>query len=224
MKNKILIALCGLLFLNNYNLEAKDIQKVEEWKIQNDPYYKHKKSQFEVLMINSKYTTMMLGDSITDEGRWDKLLNNNSVQNRGISGDTTSGVLDRLSTVSPSIKQVFIMIGVNDIMRGKSENEVFENYKKIIKFFEEKNIKVHIQSTLYIGETRKQSFNPKIEKLNEKLKDFAQNNNNIDFIDLNPIFAPNKVLKSEFTTDDLHLNGKAYTLWVKEIEKYIDLL
>lgn len=219
MKNKILIALCGLLFLNNYNLEAKEIQKVEEWKIQNDPYYKHKKSQFEVLMNNSRYTTMMLGDSITDEGRWDELLNNNTVQNRGISGDTTSGVLDRLSTVSPSIKQVFIMIGVNDIMRGKSENEVFENYKKIIKFFEEKNIKVHIQSTLYIGETRKQNFNPKIEKLNEKLKDFAQNNN-IDFIDLNPIFAPNKVLKSEFTTDDLHLNGKAYTLWVKEIEKY----
>jgi lysophospholipase L1-like esterase len=104
-------------------------------------------------------------------------------------------------------------------MRGKSENEVFENYKKIIKFFEEKNIKVHIQSTLYIGETRKQNFNLRIEKLNEKLKDFAQNNN-IDFIDLNPIFAPNKVLKPEFTTDDLHLNGKAYTLWVKEIEKY----
>lgn len=221
MKNKILIALCGLLFLNNYNLEAKDIQKVEEWKIQNDPYYKHKKSQFEVLMNNSKYTTMMLGDSITDEGRWDELLNNNSVQNRGISGDTTSGVLDRLSTVSPSIKQVFIMIGVNDIMRGKSENEVFENYQKIIKFFQEKDIKIYIQSTLYIGETRKQDFNPKIEKLNQKLKGFAKNNS-IDFIDLNPIFAPNKVLKSDFTSDDLHLNGKAYTLWVKEIRKYID--
>lgn len=219
MKIKLLLP----LLIGVIMLEASDIKKENPkeqiWKIQNDPYYKHKKSQFEVLMNNSKYTTMMLGDSITDEGRWDELLNNNTVQNRGISGDTTSGVLDRLSTVSPSIKQVFIMIGVNDIMRGKSENEVFENYKKIIKFFEEKNIKVHIQSTLYIGETRKQSFNPKIEKLNEKLKDFAQNNN-IDFIDLNPIFAPNKVLKPEFTTDDLHLNGKAYTLWVKEIEKY----
>ena len=32
----------------------------------NDPYYKHKKSQFEMLM-KWKYTTMMLGDSITDE-------------------------------------------------------------------------------------------------------------------------------------------------------------
>lgn len=189
-----------------------------EWKIQNDPYYKHKVSQFEMLKDKNEAKIMMLGDSITDEGEWSELWGE-VVQNRGISGDTTSGVLDRLSTVSPSIKQVFIMIGVNDIMRGKSENEVFENYKKIIKFFEEKNIKVHIQSTLYIGETRKQNFNPKIEKLNEKLKDFAQNNN-IDFIDLNPIFAPNKVLKSEFTTDDLHLNGKAYTLWVKEIEKY----
>lgn len=218
MKNKIFLALCGTIFLTGCSF--KEV-KTQEWKIQNDPYYKHKKSQFEVLMNNSKYTTMMLGDSITDEGRWEELLNSNIVQNRGISGDTTSGVLDRLSTVSPSIKQVFIMIGVNDIMRGKEANEVFENYKKIIKFFQEKNIKIYIQSTLYIGETRKQNFNSKIEELNSKLEFFAKNNQ-ITFINLNPIFAPNKVLKQEFTTDDLHLNGKAYTLWVNEIKKYID--
>ena len=98
-----------------------------EWKIQNDPYYKHKVSQFEMLKDKNEAKIMMLGDSITDEGEWSELWGE-VVQNRGISGDTTSGVLDRLSTVSPSIKQVFIMIGVNDIMRGKSENEVFENY------------------------------------------------------------------------------------------------
>lgn len=191
----------------------------QAWMIQDDPYYKHRKSQFEQLMNNEKYETMMLGDSITDEGQWDELLNNSKVQNRGISGDTTDGVIDRLNSVSKGIKQVFIMIGVNDIMRGKEAHEVYANYLKIIQTFKDKNIKVHIQSTLYIGESRMVNFNPKIEELNKKLEKFASENQ-IPFINLNPIFAPQKVLKKEFTSDDLHLNGTAYKLWTEQIKKY----
>jgi lysophospholipase L1-like esterase len=172
-----------------------------------------------MLSQNTKYTTVMLGDSITDEGQWDELLDNPLVQNRGISGDTTQGVLQRLDSTNKSIKQVFIMIGVNDIMRGKEAAEVYLNYLKIIKFFQDRNIKVYIQSTLFIGEKRAENFNPKIEELNKKLEAFAKENS-ITFINLNPIFAPNKMLKKEFTFDDLHLNGAAYKLWAQEIKKY----
>ena len=217
MKIKLLSALLATIILSGCSL--KEEVKVQDWKIQNDPYYKHRKSQFEQLMNNEKYETMMLGDSITDEGQWDELLNNNKVQNRGISGDTTDGVLDRLNSVNKNIKQVFIMIGVNDIMRGKSVDEIYANYLKIIQIFKEKNIKIHIQSTLYIGETRKADFNPKVEELNKRLEKYASENK-ITFINLNPIFAPNKVLKKEFTFDDLHLNGIAYKLWTQEIKKY----
>lgn len=192
---------------------------LQAWTIEEDPYYKHKKSQFEVLMKNDKYTTMMLGDSITDEAQWDELLNIDTIQNRGISGDTTQGVLARLNSVSKNIEKVFIMIGVNDIMRGKEVNEVYSNYLKIIKFFQEKNIKVYIQSTLFIGEKRAGNFNIKVEDLNKRLESFA-NKNSIEFINLNKIFAPNKMLKQEFTFDDLHLNGSAYKLWAQEIKKY----
>lgn len=87
MKKIIFILIAGVMML-------------KAWTIQNDPYYKHKKSQFEELTQNDKYKTMMLGDSITDEGRWDELLNINTVQNRGISGDTTSGVLERLDSIN----------------------------------------------------------------------------------------------------------------------------
>ncbi len=191
----------------------------QAWMIQDDPYYKHRKSQFEQLMNNERYETMMLGDSITDEGQWDELLNNTKVQNRGISGDTTDGVLDRLNSVSKGIKQVFIMIGVNDIMRGREVDEIFANYLKIIQTFKDKNIKVYIQSTLYIGESRKENFNPKVEELDKRLEKYASENQ-ITFINLNPIFAPQKVLKKEFTSDDLHLNGSAYKLWAEQIKKY----
>lgn len=192
----------------------------QAWMIQDDPYYKHRKSQFEQLMNNERYETMMLGDSITDEGQWDELLDNTKVQNRGISGDTTDGVLDRLNSISKGIKQVFIMIGVNDIMRGKEVDEVYANYLKIIQTFKDKNIKVYIQSTLYIGESRKANFNPKIEELDARLEKYASENQ-ITFINLNPIFAPQKVLKKEFTSDDLHLNGTAYKLWTEQIRKYL---
>ena len=206
MKKIFIILLTAMVMLN-------------AWTIQDDPYYKHKKSQFQMLSQNTKYTTVMLGDSITDEGQWDELLDNPLVQNRGISGDTTDGVLERLDSINKNIKQVFIMIGVNDIMRGKEVDEVYSNYLKIIKFFQDRNIKVYIQSTLFIGERRAENFNIKVENLDKRLEKYAKENN-ITFINLNPIFAPNKILKKEFTFDDLHLNGTAYKLWAQEIKKY----
>lgn len=215
MKNKLLITFfIGIFFVTS---NADEVKKSEEWKIQNDPYYKHKVSQFEMLKDRNNMEIMMLGDSITDEAEWSELWGK-VVQNRGISGDTTSGVLDRLYTLNPNTKRVFIMIGVNDIMRGVSEDVVFENYKKILKFFQDKNIEVVIQSTLYIGESRKQNFNTKIEKLNQNLEEFAKSNK-IVFINLNPIFAPQKTLLKNFTKDDLHLNADAYKLWIETLKK-----
>ena len=127
MKIRLLMS----LLMGAIMLEATEIKKEEPkeqvWKIQNDPYYKHRKSQFEVLALNEKYKTIMLGDSITDEGQWDELLNNDTIENRGISGDTIDGVLDRLDTINKNIEKVFIMIGVNDIMRGKSVDEIYAN-------------------------------------------------------------------------------------------------
>jgi len=216
VKVKLLITVfIGIFFVA---CSAKnEVGKNEEWKIQNDPYYKHKVSQFEMLKDRNNIEIMMLGDSITDEGEWSELWGK-VVQNRGISGDTTTGVLDRLYTLNPNTKRVFIMIGVNDIMRGVSEDIVFENYKKILKFFQDKNIEVIIQSTLYIGDSRKQNFNVKIEKLNQNLEEFAKSNK-IVFINLNPIFAPQKTLLKSFTKDDLHLNADAYKLWIETLKK-----
>ena len=215
MKVKLLITVfIGIFFVA---CSANEVKKSEEWKIQNDPYYIHKVSQFEMLKDRNNIEIMMLGDSITDEGEWSELWGK-VVQNRGISGDTTTGVLDRLYTLNPNTKRVFIMIGVNDIMRGVSEDIVFENYKKILKFFQDKNIEVIIQSTLYIGESRKQNFNVKIEKLNQNLEEFAKSNK-IVFINLNPIFAPQKTLLKSFTKDDLHLNADAYKLWIETLKK-----
>ena len=187
------------------------------------PYYLSKVSQFSELKGSDKFSIVMIGDSITDGAEWYELLKNNEVQNRGIGGDTTKGILDRLDTINKSIKKAFIMIGINDIGRYKRVDEIYNNYIKILEDLEKKDIKVYIQSVLYVGKNFENSdyINDKVKNLNKKLEQIAKNKN-IDFIDLNSIFAPNDYLEKIYTDDEIHLNGKAYILWANEILKYIE--
>ncbi|MDD2508081.1 MAG: GDSL-type esterase/lipase family protein [Aliarcobacter skirrowii] len=187
------------------------------------PYYLSKVSQFNELKNNDKFSIVMIGDSITDGAEWYELLKNNEVQNRGIGGDTTNGVLDRLNTINKSIKKAFLMIGINDIAGYKTVDEIYNNYVKILEDLERKDIKVYIQSVLYVGKNYPNSdyFNKEAKNLNKKLEQIAKDKK-IDFIDLNSIFAPNNYLEKIYTDDEIHLNGKAYILWANEILKYIE--
>ena len=67
---------------------------------------------------------VFLGDSITEAGEdWNKYFNTQNIVNRGISGDTTEGVLARLSEIyyyKPLA--VFLLIGINDIFNTDSPN------------------------------------------------------------------------------------------------------
>jgi hypothetical protein len=47
-----------------------------------------------------KGKVIMLGNSITEGGNWKKLLKDSTVINRGISGDVTFGVINRLMILS----------------------------------------------------------------------------------------------------------------------------
>ena len=160
------------------------------------PYYLSKVSQFSELKGSDKFSIVMIGDSITDGAEWYELLKNNEVQNRGIGGDTTKGILDRLDTINKSIKKAFIMIGINDIAGYKRVDEIYNNYIKILEDLERKDIKVYIQSVLYVGKNYPNSdyFNKEVKNLNKKLEQIAKDKK-IDFIDLNSIFAPNDYLE-----------------------------
>ena len=186
-------------------------------------YYLSKVSQFNELKDSDKFSIVMIGDSITDGAEWYELLKNNEVQNRGIGGDTTKGILDRLDTINKSIKKAFIMIGINDIYRYETTDEIYENYLKIIDNLEKKGIKVYIQSVLYVEKNYLKSkyANEEVFKLNNKLKKLSEHKE-LTFIDLNSILAPNSYLESIYTDDGIHLNPKAHILWANEILKYIE--
>lgn len=184
-------------------------------------FYVHKKSLYEILRANSTYKIAMLGDSITDWGEWNELFDRNDIINRGISGDSTDGVLKRIDGINSSVSKVFIMIGINDLSKGKSVTYVFNNYKKIVTLLKEKNMQPIIQSTLFVDPVKNHRVkNSDVEQLNNQLKKYAMENDLL-YIDLNIKLSKDKKLRSDYSYDGLHLNGDGYKAWKEVLEPYL---
>mgnify|MGYP006140392103 FL=1 len=62
------------------------------------PYYLKRVAYFEALP-EKKNAIVFLGNSITEVGQWSELFTDPNIINRGISGDVTYGVLNRLPFV-----------------------------------------------------------------------------------------------------------------------------
>lgn len=83
-------------------------------------YYYQRATLFEQLPVNAD-DILFVGNSITDGGEWGELFQNPRVKNRGISGDTTWGVYDRLSVLTQGKPaQIFLLIGINNVPQGES--------------------------------------------------------------------------------------------------------
>lgn len=182
------------------------------------PYYYGKKSFFEV--NGKEYPIVMVGDSITDQAEWNELLQQGGIANRGIGGDTTEGVLLRMDSIySTGAKKTFMMMGINDITHSKDVDLVFDNYTKALRLLSVKGMNPHIQSTLLAGKSM-EKYNVEVLRLNEKLMSYAKENN-IPYINLNALLSIDGALADEYTTDGVHLNGKAYAVWGEAIAPYM---
>ena len=205
-----------------YDKAAEDL---EAWNKALKAYYYHRKEHFESLP-NTEHEIIFLGNSITDQGEWFELFENPNIKNRGIGGDVTDGILERLDEVVESKPdKVFIMIGTNDLSFGKSVDYIIENYNKIIDGISGKSpdTKIYVESVLptddAIHYTRK---NSEIMQINERLEELARIKNCI-YIDLFSHFAtPGNKLNPGYSLDGLHLNGKGYQQWKKLIENYVN--
>ncbi|MEG1608785.1 MAG: GDSL-type esterase/lipase family protein, partial [Clostridia bacterium] len=83
--------------------------------------------------------TVFVGDSITFGYNLDKFFPNKDYINRGISGDITVGVLERLDSTIFALKpkRIIMLIGTNDIGVRYPEKITFENYESIVKKIKE---------------------------------------------------------------------------------------
>ncbi len=203
---------------------------ISSYSQQYSEHYNERKALFETT-VDTENEIIFLGNSITEGGDWKVLFPNQNVINRGISGDTTDGILFRLDEITSSKpKKIFILIGTNDLARGKSIDYVLNNSKILLEKIkaDSKETKIYLQSVLPYNPNVGDKFSSHKSKqqdvlvLNKKLKKLARKQE-AKFLNIHKNFRNKKgELKADLTYDGLHLNKNGYIFWAKIIKKHVN--
>ncbi|MCH2061973.1 MAG: GDSL-type esterase/lipase family protein [Verrucomicrobiales bacterium] len=167
---------------------------------------------------------VFLGDSIT-QGWGDNFrghFKGIKVANRGISGDTTRGVLIRLKedVLSLNPKGVVILIGTNDLEENASPEVIAGNLQLIIGALKKHNSKMPIIlcSTFPSSATKKRPAD-QIKKVNQLYFTAVKGDPQVTVLDTWLLFADAKgdAKKAEFP-DLLHPNQVGYDKWAAALQ------
>lgn len=191
-------------------------------------FYMQRSSLFNKLSITSK-DIVFIGNSITNGAEWNELFPQKRVKNRGISGDTSEGVFDRLdAVVKGKPAKIFILIGVNDISREIKVETIVLNMKRIVEKIQKESpkTKIYIQSILPVNpdfEMFKGHMKPElIKEINQFYQNIAQEYK-VNYIDLYSHFLEDGTdkMNKKYTNDGLHLLGEGYLLWREIVKPYL---
>ncbi|SHE50208.1 Lysophospholipase L1 [Mariniphaga anaerophila] len=193
-------------------------------------FYYQRASMFEKLSVDST-DIVFIGNSITNFGEWSELLNNSHVKNRGISGDRTTGLYNRLHTILPgNPMKIFLMIGINDLEHGASVDSVVQGIIHIAERIrnESSQTELYVQSILPVNDKlgkfpKHTSKGIEIIEINKRIKSYCQKNR-IMYIDLYSRFKneDDERMNQKYTNDGLHLKGSGYLLWSSIIREFIE--
>jgi lysophospholipase L1-like esterase len=162
----------------------------------------------------SNRLTVLLGDSLSLWYPPEQLASDRFWLNQGISGDTTAGVLRRLSAFSQTRPNtIHIMLGINDLRRGASDAEVINNLRLIMQTLRQQ----HPQAQIFVHSilpTRLAAIsNDRITHINQSLAYIAKQEQ-VNFLELGSYFTDEYgSLRRDLTTDGLHLSPRGYAMW-----------
>lgn len=186
-------------------------------------------------ILNNEYAlknqTVLLGDSITDFFNWYELFydfsksSGQAVYNRGISGDTTDRLLERLqeNVLNIEPKNIVLLIGTNDIGRGLPLSMSVENVSKIIENTKAvcPDVNFIFQAVYPINRGMRDKFekrsNDKIELMNKEFLELSKEYG-CQWLDItDKLKDETGNLKKEYTFDGLHLNVSAYKVIAENV-------
>ena len=198
-------------------------------------YYDKKCTAFSLENAHlAKGQIVFIGDSITDfypldEHYLDLPL---ATYNRGIAGDMTTGVLKRLQTslfdLAPS--KIVLMIGINDLDCGRSNETILANYKEILKKIKAAlpDAKVFCMSVLPQHEAAESFLPTTVEENNKRIaaldEEIASCAHSFDYtyVDVASSVSDDKGrLRKELSDDGLHLNAAGYVIWTSVLKPYL---
>ena len=219
----IIFASCGLVVAgiaigNSIKSHKKDLENqrlIQEYRDNKKKIYLEENEQ------NSDYEVdvCFLGDSLTDGCDVNKYYPDYTVVNRGIGGDTTTTLLNRMdySVYELKPKVAVVLIGGNNL------NTMFDDYEDILIGLKENlpNTKVILVSLTAMGRDFKEKN--KIASLNNVKIKLLADQYNYEFVEVFSALYDNTTdeIYSNYTTDGIHLTNEGYLVLTGLISKKI---
>lgn len=189
-----------------------------------------RRSSWAARLAQDQNALVFLGDSITQG--WNDDMGGSfpgvKVANRGISGDTTRGVLIRLEQDVLALKPsgVVILIGTNDLEEGAEPETVAANLKLILAKLKGHNAKMPIVlcQVFPSSDTKKRPAD-KIKKINQLYAAAVKGDAQVTLIETWLVFADAEGdAKPEEFPDLLHPNQAGYAKWAAAVRPVLATL
>lgn len=173
---------------------------------------------------------VFLGDSIT-QGWGDDMrgaFGATNIANRGISGDTTRGVLIRLKqdVLDLNPKGIVVLIGTNDLEEKATPQTIADNLELIVKQIKAHNAKLPIVMCLVFpaSESTKRPAD-KIQEINRLYQAKFKGDSQVTVLDTWTLFANEKGdAKAPEFPDLLHPNEIGYNKWENSLKPVLEVL
>ncbi len=181
--------------------------------------WKDKRSQWASKVQADQNTVVFLGDSIT-QGWGDNLGNTFPglrVANRGISGDTTRGMLVRLQNdvLALNPRGIVMLMGTNDLEEGAGAATISGNIELILLAVQKSNPKTPVTlCRVFPAAASKRRPSDQIQAINTAIANVAKAFPQVTLVDTWTLFANEQgdAKESEFP-DLLHPNQTGYAKW-----------
>lgn len=177
--------------------------------------------------------TVFFGDSLTEFYDTDAAFPSFTSYNRGISGDTTQGMLDRLDnnvlSINPS--RIVFLGGANDLNHGLTPDEIVANIREIL---------TRIKTALPDCEVYVESLYPVNPYTHPIYLNSVADRKNVDILAINESLIPlceelgctyinvhdlltdgNGDLCEDLTMDGLHVNAEGYAIVTEILSRYL---
>ncbi len=179
---------------------------------------------------------VFIGDSLIEEYQLTECFPDKPVMNRGIGGDTTTGLLSRLepSVFALNPRQVFILIGTNDLeLTNQDERQIAENILTIVTTIKERlpNVHIHVikllpvslSSAPHIDKKTVGRRHPKrIQSVNAHLDALLTSIDALTLHDYTSDLTNTQgYLQDAYTREGLHLTPRAYEVLTKKLQSYL---
>lgn len=167
-----------------------------------------------------RHPIVFLGDSQTANCEWGELFA--GAINRGIGGDTSAGLLKRISTITHlEPRAIFLMIGGNDFFQKVSPQETASNIRMAIREIRESSPQavIYVQSLTPTWREERNRFAQQVNKMLESMAD----GKSVFYLDLYHFFLEGDFLSSKYSYDGTHLNGLGFMVWKHALDPYIAL-